>query len=229
MVEYEKQRNRMLEEIEADVLYTRSLIGKDALDKRVMDAMEKVERHQFVPSSMADIAYDNSPLPIGHGQTISQPYIVALMTDLLALDRDDVALEIGTGCGYQTAILAELVKKVYSIESVPALAEQAAARLAGLGYHNVEVRIGDGYYGWKEHALFDGIIVTAAAHHTPPPLIEQLKPGGRMVIPVERKFAYQELIVVSKDAKGEVKTHDILPVSFVPLTGKHNRTPQNND
>jgi len=134
----------MLEEIEADVRYTRSLIGKDALDKRVMDAMEKVRRHQFVPSSMADIAYDNSPLPIGHGQTISQPYIVALMTDLLALDRDDVVLEIGTGCGYQTAILAELVKKVYSIESVPDLGEQAAARLAGLGYRNVEVRIGDG-------------------------------------------------------------------------------------
>ncbi len=161
----------------------------------------------------------NRPLPIGHGQTISQPYIVALMTELLAPKAGDVVLEVGTGSGYQAAVLAELGARVYTIEIVPPLANSAALRLEQLGYSNVEVRLGDGYYGWPEHAPFDGIIVTAAANAIPPPLIEQLKPGGRMLIPVGAPFSAQELIVLVKDTKGKVSTRSVLPVAFVPLTG----------
>jgi protein-L-isoaspartate(D-aspartate) O-methyltransferase len=160
-------------------------------------------------------------LPIGYGQTISQPYIVALMTDLLKVNSGDVVLELGTGSGYQAAILSGLVKRVYTIEIIEPLARQAKSRLARLGYGNVTTRLGDGYYGWPEYAPFDGIIVTAAASHVPPPLIEQLKPGGRMVIPVGDRFFTQQLLLVEKTADGQITTRQVLPVRFVPLTGEH--------
>lgn len=211
----------MLKDIEAEARYTRDLIGKDALDARVMQAMAAVPRHLFVPDESRAVAYHNGPLPIGCGQTISQPYIVALMTDLLDPHPGDIMLEIGTGSGYQAAVLAQLVKHVYSIEVIPALATEAAQRLQRLGVRNVDVRQGDGYHGWPEHAPFDGIVVTAAAPHIPPPLIEQLKPGARLVIPVGPPHAYQELIVVEKDAQGVVSTRTVLGVAFVPLTGTH--------
>jgi protein-L-isoaspartate(D-aspartate) O-methyltransferase len=188
-----------------------------------MNAMTKVPRHEFVPAHLRNDAYANIPLPIGKGQTISQPFIVALMTDLLETKKDDVVLEIGTGSGYQAAVLAELVKKVYTIEIIKELGESARERLARLTYKNVEVRIADGYFGWEEHAPFDSIIVTAAAGHVPPPLIRQLKPGGRIVIPVGSAYQVQMLMVVKKDASGKLKTEQVLPVRFVPLTGKAGR------
>jgi protein-L-isoaspartate(D-aspartate) O-methyltransferase len=219
--EYQVRRKGMVKEIEADVKFTSKRIGKKALEGHVMEAMGKVPRHEFVPAHLRRSAYKNRPLPIGYGQTISQPYIVALMTDLLDVDEDDVVLEIGTGSGYQAAILAELVEKVYTIEIVRELGEQAKGRLKRLGYHNVEVRVGDGYYGWEEHAPFDGIIVTAAASHIPPPLTKQLKPGGRMIIPVGSPFMTQQLMLVKKEKDGTIKTKQVLPVIFVPLTGEH--------
>jgi protein-L-isoaspartate(D-aspartate) O-methyltransferase len=180
-----------------------------------------VPREKFVPHEMHAAAYDNGPLPIGHGQTISQPYIVALMTDLLKLGPNDRVLEIGTGSGYQAAVLAELNVNVFSIEIIEPLGELARKNLAGLGYRNIQLRIGDGYYGWEEQAPFDAIIVTAAASHIPPPLIRQLRPGARMIIPVGSRFLVQQLVLVEKDAAGEVTTRQLLPVSFVPLTGSH--------
>ena len=219
--EYQVRRKGMVKEIEADVKFTSKRIGKKALGGHVMEAMGKVPRHEFVPARLKRSAYQNRPLPIGYGQTISQPYIVALMTDLLDVDEDDVVLEIGTGSGYQAAILAELVEKVYTIEIVAELGEQAKGRLKRLGYQNVEVRVGDGYYGWEEHAPFDGIIVTAAASHIPPPLTKQLKPGSRMIIPVGSPFMTQQLMLVKKEKDGTIKTKQVLPVIFVPLTGEH--------
>lgn len=219
--QYQVRRKRMVKAIEADVKFTSKRIGKKALGGQVMEAMGKVPRHEFVPAHLRRSAYENRPLPIGYGQTISQPYIVALMTDLLDVDEDDVVLEIGTGSGYQAAILAELVEKVYTIEIVGELGEQAKGRLQHLGYQNVEVRVGDGYYGWEEHAPFDGIIVTAAAGHVPPPLIKQLKPGGGMIIPVGSPFMTQQLMLVKKEKDGTIKTKQVLPVIFVPLTGGH--------
>ena len=219
--EYQVRRKGMVKEIEADVKFTSKRIGKKALGGHVMEAMGKVPRHEFVPAHLRRSAYENRPLPIGYGQTISQPYIVALMTDLLDVDKDDVVLEIGTGSGYQAAILAELVEKVYTIEIVGELGEQAKGRLKHLGYQNVEVLVGDGYYGWEEHAPFDGIIVTAAASHIPPPLTKQLKPGGRMIIPVGSPFMTQRLMLVKKEKDGKIKTEQVLPVIFVPLTGGH--------
>ena len=164
-------------------------------------------------------AYVNRPLPIGYGQTISQPYIVAVMTELLNPQQEHKILEIGTGSGYQAAILSRLVRQVYTIEIIEALGERARGDLAELGYHNIEVRIGDGYHGWEQHAPFDGIVVTAAASHIPPPLIQQLKPGGRMLIPVGSRFLTQQLLLVVKDEEGHVTTRQTLPVRFVPLTG----------
>ena len=195
--------------------------GRATLDKRVLAAMDRVERHRFVPPAQRPQAYENRPLPIGHGQTISQPYIVALMTDLLAPAAQHRVLEIGTGSGYQAAVLAELVREVYSIEIVQPLGAEASARLAQLGYRNVHTRIGDGYFGWAEHGPFDAIAVTAAATHVPPPLIRQLKPGGRMVIPVGASFLTQHLLLIEKRADGSVSSRQILPVRFVPLTGGH--------
>jgi len=214
-------RQAMIKDIEADVRLTSSHINKKELDPKVMDAMRKVPRHEFVPRQVRDIAYENRPLPIGYGQTISQPYIVALMTDLLEPKPQQKVLEVGTGSGYQAAILAELVAEVYTIEIIEPLGNEARERLKRLNYRNVHVRIGDGYYGWKEHGPYDGIVVTAAASHIPPPLIQQLKPGGRMVIPVGSRFMVQQLVLVEKDAKGKLTTRQILPVRFVPLTGEH--------
>ena len=213
------RRAAMIREIEADVAATSREIGRRALDRRVMDAMGRVPRHEFVPQDERAFAYENRPLPIGHGQTISQPYIVALMTDLLELKPGSVVLEIGTGSGYQAAILSGLVKSVYTIEIVPALAGSAAARLARLGYSNVTVRKGDGYHGWPERRPFDAIVVTAAADHVPPPLVKQLKPGGKMVIPIGGPFFTQILTLVEKDGRGRIRTRQLLPVRFVPLTG----------
>jgi protein-L-isoaspartate(D-aspartate) O-methyltransferase len=195
--------------------------GKQSFDEKVLSALNEVRRDEFVPRNARGEAYANHPLPIGHGQTISQPYIVALMTDLVEPEGDDVVLEIGTGSGYQAAVLAKLVKKVYSIEIIEPLAKSASERLDRLGYGNVETRLGDGYYGWEEHAPFDAIVVTAAASHVPPPLIQQLKPGGRMVIPVGGRFMLQYLLLIEKTNDGEILTRQITAVRFVPLTGRH--------
>ena len=188
---------------------------------QVLERIRSVPRHVFVDEALASRAYEDTALPLGHGQTISQPYIVALMTELVEPDEDDVVLEVGTGSGYQAAVLAELVDHVYSIEIIEALATSAGARLQRLGYDNVTTRLGEGYYGWEEHAPFDAIIVTAAASHVPPPLIEQLKPGGRMVIPVGAQFMTQLLLLLEKGEDGEVVTRQIGAVRFVPLTGEH--------
>ena len=219
----------MLRDIRQEVVLTKSWIGKEQLDARVLAAMEKVPRHEFVPKELDYLAYSNGPLGIGHGQTISQPYIVALMTDLLKPQAGDVVLEVGTGSGYQAAVLALLVKQVYSMEVVAALAQDATARLRRLGYGNVAVRNGDGYQGWQEHAPFDAIIVTAAARAIPPPLLDQLKHGGRMVIPVGSPYGRQILSVVDKDERGEVSVQELLPVAFVPLTGDHGEDANSGD
>lgn len=210
---------QMLHTIQRECDYTFGLTGIRAFQQKVMDAMATVPREDFVPWDMKLYAYENSPLPIGYGQTISQPYIVALMTDLLLPDTNKVILEVGTGSGYQAAILATLVQQVYSLEIIPELASKARKRLARLGYDNVTVLQGNGYMGLPQHALYDGIIVTAAASHIPPPLIEQLKPGGRLVIPVGLPHSIQHLMLVEKDDNGECTTRGILAVSFVPLTG----------
>jgi len=207
----------MLGDIEAEVRYTRQLIGRDALDPRVMRAMAEVPRDRFVPENLRLMAFDNGPLPIGHGQTISQPYIVALMTDLLQPQGGHRILEIGTGSGYQSAVLSRLCERVYSVERVAALGAAAAGRLQALGYRNVEIRIGNGCAGWAEHAPYDGIIVTAAAPAVPPVLVEQLKPGGRLVIPVGERYGHQDLILVAKDADGVLHPRPVLGVAFVPL------------
>ncbi|THB65068.1 MAG: protein-L-isoaspartate(D-aspartate) O-methyltransferase [Desulfovibrio sp.] len=211
----------MVREIEADVRRTAAYIGTDELDPRVMQSMATTLRHEFVPEDIIDLAYYNQPQSIGYGQTISQPYIVALMTHLLAPEPDDVILEVGTGSGYQAAVLAPLVAEVHTLEIIAPLAEAADARLSRLGYGNVAVSHLDGYYGLEEHAPYDGIIVTAAAGHVPPPLVEQLAPGGRMVIPVGDTWQVQHLMLILKDQEGEVATRGILPVVFVPLTGGH--------
>jgi len=212
-----KKIQRLIAGIESEVSYTRSLIGKSELDPKVMDAMARVPRDEFVPADLRVMAFDDGPLPIGHGQTISQPYIVALMTDLLQLEVDHCVLEIGTGSGYQTAILSLLCNRVYTMEVVPELSESAAVRLKKLGYSNIECRTGSGYNGWPEHAPYDGIIVTAAAASIPEALIEQLKPGGRLVIPVGMPYSHQELMLVEKDEQGDTHIKDILGVAFVPL------------
>ena len=209
----------MLEAIRASVRDSASYTGRDKLSDRVMGAMATVPREEFVLPSYRHLAYRNTPLPIAAGQTISQPLIVALMTELLEPQPTDVILEVGTGSGYQAAVLAELVKHVYTIEIVEELATTAGETLQRLDYDNVTVRAGDGYAGWPEHAPFDGIIVTAAAEHLPPPLLEQLKPGGKLVIPVGEHHGYQELLVVEVGDDGEVSRQSVLPVRFVPLTG----------
>ena len=215
---YESARIRLANEIAQDMRMTASETGRPALDARVMNAMRTTKRHLFVPENLRSAAYANRPLPIGHGQTISQPYIVALMTDLLRVKSTDVVLEVGTGSGYQAAVLSPLVKHVHTVEIIEPLAKQATARLKSLGYRNVTVRHADGYNGLKEAAPFDAIIVTAAATHIPPPLIQQLKPGGRMIIPVGGPFATQSLMLVEKTPDGKVRTRSVLPVVFVPLT-----------
>lgn len=218
---YSKARAAMLQAISADVRDTSSYLESSTLNQRVFDALARVPRHEFVPFTQRPWAYENRPLPIGYGQTISQPYIVAIMTDLLKLDKDDKVLEIGTGSGYQAAILGELVHMVYTIEIIEPLGQKAAKRLKKLGYKNIRTQIGDGYYGMPEKAPFDAIVVTAAASHIPPPLVGQLKPGGRMIIPVGSRFMIQQLILVSKTLEGKINTRQLLPVRFVPLTGDH--------
>ena len=218
-VDRQEERKKMLQDIRASVQRTASYTGRTELSEAVMGQMETVPRHEFVIPAQRERAYLNTALPIEHGQTISQPLIVALMTELLEPEPGDVILEVGTGSGYQAAVLAELVHQVYSIEIVTELAESAATTLARLGYDNVQVRAGDGYAGWPQHAPFDGVIVTAAAEHIPQPLLDQLKPGGKLVIPVGEHQGYQELLVVEVDENGEVSKKSVLPVRFVPLTG----------
>jgi protein-L-isoaspartate(D-aspartate) O-methyltransferase len=208
---------RLVDEVDAMYAATRAATGLAAMSPAVRAALGRVERHRFVPDSERGRAYGNHPLPIGAGQTISQPYIVALSTDLLRPKPGDVVLEIGTGSGYQAAMLAEIVQQVYSVELIEDRGRAAAKRLAAAGYANVEVRIGDGYAGWPEQAPFDGIVVTAAAPQVPPALVAQLKPGARLVIPVGAPDGAQALQVLTKRADGGVDTQTVLPVRFVPL------------
>jgi protein-L-isoaspartate(D-aspartate) O-methyltransferase len=208
---------RMLDDIRAEINYTQQLTGKAAFSKDVMEAMAAVPREQFVPDDLRPAAFNDGPLPIGYGQTISQPFIVALMTELLLLAPEDKVLEIGTGSGYQTAVLSRLCQSVYSMDVVPELVDTTAVRLKKLGYENVNVRVGNGYHGWPEHAPYDAIIVTAAAPYIPERLIEQLKPGGKLVIPVGQQFMAQQLICIDKDLDGSVHERSVLRVSFVPL------------
>lgn len=215
---YVRERAVMLQEIAAMAKDTGGETGRPVFSALVMGAMEKVLRHRFVPAPFGPMAYANRPLPIGQGQTISQPYIVALMTELLDTKPGDAVLEIGTGSGYQAAVLAELVRRVYTIEIIEPIGKNAAALLQQLGYRNIETRIGDGYNGWPERAPFDSIIVTAAAPQVPPALVAQLKPGGRMVIPVGAEGEVQFLHVMVKQADGSISTRRSLPVRFVPLT-----------
>lgn len=211
----------MIADIESEARLTETYTGRRNFGKKVMAAMAAVPRHNFVPDDMKQYAYINGPLSIGYGQTISQPYIVALMTDLLEIENGDATvLEIGTGCGYQTAILAEIAKQVYSIEVIKELAERSRLLLDKLGYHNITIKNGDGYFGWPEHAPYDGILVTAAATQIPPALTEQLRPGGHLVIPVGGRFTSQDLLVISKAKDGTINRKKILPVAFVPF--RHN-------
>lgn len=209
-------RQAMLQEITAETFFASERIGKGTLDARVMEIMGKVPRHEFVPLELQPYAYLNRPLPIGFDKTISQPFIVALMTDLLQVRKEDIILEIGTGLGYQAAILAELGQKVYSIEIIEELAALATTRLGRLGYNNIEIRVANGYHGWPAHAPFDKMIITAAPDLIPPPLIMQLKAGGRMVIPAGLPDS-QQLILVEKGANGRLTTKEILPVRFSQL------------
>lgn len=208
---FEEARREMVE---------RQLKARDITDPLVIKAMEKVPRHLFVDRGLWSKAYDDRPLPIGEGQTISQPYIVALMTQLIRLKGGERVLEVGTGSGYHAAVLAELAGEVYTVEIIKSLGDKAKKRLRALGYKNIEVKLGDGYYGWKEFAPFDVIVVTAAANHLPPPLLDQLKDGGRMVIPVGAPFYVQTLMLVEKE-KGRIITNHIAQVQFVPLLGGH--------
>jgi protein-L-isoaspartate(D-aspartate) O-methyltransferase len=209
----------LLAEIAVDMRETAHWTGRTTLSPRVAAALAKVRREAFVTPGSERAAYANRPLPIGHGQTISQPFIVALMTELLDLRPDDAVLEVGTGSGYQTAVLAELARTICSIEVIPELAARAATTLAQLGYSNVELRTGDGGLGWPERAPFDAIIATAAAPEVPHALLEQLRDGGRMVIPVGPQHGDQQLLLITKDAAGTVSERTVLPVAFVPLTG----------
>jgi protein-L-isoaspartate(D-aspartate) O-methyltransferase len=212
------QRAQMVQTIQEHARSATEALGRDFIAPEVVEVMARVPRHAFVPDDQRPHAYEDRPLPIGHGQTISQPFIVALMTDLLSVRPDDVVLEVGTGSGYQAAVLALLVREVHTIEIIEGLAETAAERLDGPAYRNVETYVGDGYYGVPSAAPFDGIVVTAAASQIPPPLIRQLRPGGRMVIPVGRGFMLQHLMLVEKDTNGGIRTRQTLPVRFVPLT-----------
>ena len=216
-----ERRQEMIKEISETVRYTQDYLKKSELSPEVIAVMGKVQRHEFVPGRLQEYAYENRPLPIGESQTISQPYIVALMTDLADVGEDSIVLEVGTGSGYQAAILAEIVRHVYTIEIIEKLGKRAEQTLVRLGYDNVTVKIGDGYKGWPRHAPYDAILVTAAPEVIPPELIKQLKPGGKLVIPVGKQRKTQLLKIVEKDSTGKLKETNILPVMFVPLTGEH--------
>lgn len=207
----------LLAEIEQETMLTAIMTGRKTLNHRVMEAMRKVPRDKFVPREYKHYAFNNSPLPIGFGQTISQPYIVALMTDFLNLKPNASVLEIGTGSGYQSAILSLLAKEVYTMEAIKALSETAAERFKALHYANIKTCVGNGYEGWPEHAPYDGIIVTAAATHIPEALVKQLKPGGRLVIPIGMPYLHQELMLLEKHKNGQTEVTKILDVAFVPL------------
>jgi protein-L-isoaspartate(D-aspartate) O-methyltransferase len=209
--DYKTQREHMV---------ASQMAQRDITSQAVLEAMQAVPRHEFVPDDVKSQAYKDWPLPIGEGQTISQPYIVAFMTEALKLDPNSIVLEIGTGSGYQAAVCAEIARRVYTIEIVEPLAEEATERLKELGYSNVFVRAGDGYYGWPEKAPFDAIIGTAAADRIPPPLIEQLRQGGQMILPVSNEVGFQYLILIAKDAKGQLDRREVMPVRFVPMTGQ---------
>lgn len=219
--DYERLRTELIQEIKEDLRVTSGFVGRDRFQPRVLRALVRVPRHRFVPEKLRDKSYQNRPLPIGYGQTISQPYIVALMTDLLDLEPQDTVLEVGTGSGYQAAVLASLVNKVVTMEIIPELAERARYRFKRLGIDNIRLVTGDGYFGCPEAAPFEAIMVTAAGDHIPPPLINQLKPGGKMVIPVGGPFTVQQLTLVEKGENNAVRTQHLLPVRFVPLTGGH--------
>ena len=218
-------RQELVGQIENHVQATRHYIDKQNLDAKVMAAMAAVPRHLFVPLELQEFAYENRPLAIGYGQTISQPYIVALMTDLLAVTPTDKVLEVGTGSLYQAAVLAWLGAEVYTLEIIEPLAKEAEERRRRLDIGKVHTKTGDGYYGWPKHAPFDAIIVTAAASHVPPPLIGQLKAGGRMIIPVGSGFNTQQLLLITKESDDRLTTRQILPVVFVPLTGGSKTSP----
>jgi protein-L-isoaspartate(D-aspartate) O-methyltransferase len=215
---FEELRRQMIAVIAAETVFLTGELGKASLDRRVLEIMGRVPRHEFVPVELRAYAYANTPLPIGFEKTISQPFIVALMTDLLALRPEDRVLEIGTGLGYQAAVLSPLARTVYSVEIIEELAAQAKKRLAAQGCPNVQLRLGNGFHGWPEHAPFDKIIVTAATDLVPPPLLYQLKPGGRMVIPTGLPDS-QQLVLVEKDADGRIKAKEFLRVRFSLLEG----------
>lgn len=217
---YQQEMEQMLWDIEVEYQYTENETGKSAPAIQVLNALRHVPRHEFVPEAEGHIAYIDHALPIGRGQTISQPFIVALMTELLNPKQDHSILEIGTGSGYQAAILAQLVKQVYSVEIISDLARHAELILKQLGYNNIQIKTDDGYEGWQEHAPYDGIIITAATPHIPYPLLEQLKPEGVMVVPIGREHSSQQLCVVTKEANGAIKMEKKLDVVFVPLTGE---------
>ena len=214
--QHDLMRRQMIAEVVADAVFLTAQLGKSAFAARVIDVMGKIPRHEFVPLELRPYAYINSPLPVGYGKTISQPFIIALMTDLLEPQPGDVVLEVGAGVGYQASVLSELVKRVYSIELIEELALETRRRLGRLGYRNIEVGVGNGYYGWSEHAPFDKIIVTAAPDLIPPPLIAQLKPGGKMVIPTGIPDK-QQLVLVEKTESGKLATREVLPVRFSEL------------
>ena len=217
--DWKTMRSQMLEEIKDDYRRSAGWTGLRSPSAEVLAALDAVPRHAFVPADVRDAAYRNHPLPIGRGQTISQPFIVALMTDLLEIDSEARVLELGTGSGYQAAVLGELVQSVHTVEIVAVLAEQARERLATLGYDNVHVRAGDGVMGWPEHAPYDGVIVTAAGIEIPQALIDQLKPGGRLVMPVGAQHETQDLIVMTRGEDGSLTRRSTIPVRFVPITG----------
>ena len=216
-----QRRDMLIREVTEDVRQTAGYLGRERLNPSVVAALDSVPRHELVPDDQRRYAYENRPLPIGYGQTISQPYIVAIMTELIEPEAGDIVLEVGTGSGYQAAVLAEIVERVCSLEIIPQLAKRARADLDRLGYSNVRSRMGDGYYGWPEGGPFHVIVVTAGATHGPPPLIERLKPGGKLIIPVGSRFMTQQLLLVEKDEVGELRARQVLPVRFVPLTGGH--------
>lgn len=214
--QHELMRRQMIAEVVADAVFLTSHLGKSAFDARVIDVMGRIPRHEFVPVELQAYSYINSPLPVGYGKTVSQPFIIALMTDLLEPQTGDSVLEVGAGVGYQAAILSELVKQVYSIEIIEELALDTRRRLGRLGYRNIEIGVGNGYYGWSEHAPYDKIIVTAAPDLIPAPLIAQLKPGGKMVIPTGIPDK-QQLMLLEKSADGKLATREVLPVRFSEL------------
>ena len=218
-VDLEQSRHALIDEVSRDLTGILSAAGLATPNPRVLESMRRVPRHVFVPPPLAPYAYLNRPLPVGHGQTVSQPSIVALMTDLAGIRPDFTMLQIGIGGGYQAALLAELAGKVFCVELFKPVAEAAMTRLIGQGYDNVEVQVGDGYYGWREAGPFDAIIVRQAVHHIPPPLIAQLKPGGRLIMPVGPPDGMQHLVLVRKMSDGKLTERRILPVRFTTLPG----------